>query len=170
MTKMKPMVAAAFVCAVTLIAGDGSALAGTASNNLAVSATVSNNCAITAGTLSFGAYDALNVNATADLDQTGSFTITCTKGTPYAVSLDAGSNPTHAAGTSRAMANGSNYLSYEIYKDSARTTVWNTAQTVTGTATSKGAAISLTAYGRIPQGQDAAQGAYADTVVETVTF
>ena len=160
-----------FLAAAALLAlGQSPAFATTATNPLAVSATVSNNCTITTGTLAFGTYDALTANASANLDQTGTFSITCTKGTAYTVSLSLGA---HATGTTRRMVNGSDataFLTYEIYNDSFGGTVWNGSNTVTGTAASKNTAITLTAYGRVPAGQDAAQGSYSDTVVETVTF
>ena len=153
-----------------LMVGQSPVHAATATNPLAVSATVSNNCTITAGALAFGTYDALTANASTNLDQTGSFSITCTKGTVYSVSLSLGA---HTSGTARRMVNASNaaaFLTYEIYNDSFGGTVWNGANMVSGTAASKGTAITLTAYGRIPSGQDASQGSYSDTVVETVTF
>jgi spore coat protein U-like protein len=160
----------AVAAAALLVAGHSPAQAATATNPLNVSATVSNNCTITTGTLQFGAYDALATNASANLDQTGTFSITCTKGTPYTVSLGLGA---HASGTTRRMVNGADntaFLTYEIYNDSFGGTVWNGTNTVTGTSASKATAITMTAYGRIPAGQDATQGAYSDTVVETVTF
>ena len=156
--------------ALAALMGQSSVLAATASNPLAVSATVSNNCSIAAGALSFGTYDALTANASTNLDQTGSFSITCTKGTVYAVSLSLGA---HASGTTRRMVNAADataFLSYEIYNDSFGGTVWNGTNMVSGAAASKNTAITLTAYGRVPAGQDASQGAYSDTVVETVTF
>ena len=160
----------AAAAAALLALGQSPAFATTATNPLAVSATVSNNCTITTGTLAFGTYDALTANASANLDQTGTFSITCTKGTPYTVSLSLGA---HASGTTRRMVNASDataFLTYEIYNDSFGGTVWNGTNMVGGTAASKNTAITLTAYGRVPAGQDAAQGAYSDTVVETVTF
>src|SRR2546421_10342558 len=99
--------------ALAAVRGRTPVLAPTASNPLAVSATVSNNCSITAGALSFGTYDALTANASSHLDQTGSFTITCTKGTVYSVSLSLGA---HASGTTRRMVNAGDataFLSYE---------------------------------------------------------
>ena len=63
-----------------------------ASANVAVSASVAANCLVAAGTLSFGAYDPLAANDTADLDATGTFTVRCTKGVTAQVGLDDGQN------------------------------------------------------------------------------
>ena len=62
----------------------------------------------------------------APLDGTGTVTVTCTKGAPAKVGLSSGSN---AQGTTRRMARAATaYLTYELYKDTARTIVWgNTA-------------------------------------------
>ena len=69
----------------------------------------------------------------------------------------------------RRMTNGSDFLSYEIYTDSTRSTVWNTSNTVSYTPASK-AAASLDVYGRVPGGQDVAVGNYSDTVLATINF
>jgi spore coat protein U-like protein len=162
------------VLALSLLAANA-AFAGTAStvntNNITVS--VAARCTISAFTLAFGAYDPF---AAAPLDQTGTVTINCTKGTSGTVSFDLGVN---ASGPIRRMKDtgaGTNFLTYEIYKDAARTTVWNAVNTVTlGPSVSKNTALTATAYGRIVAGQDvqAAGGAglnYQDTLVATVTF
>jgi len=162
--------AAAVVGLATLVADQKPASAATATANLAVTATVPTNCTIAAGTLAFGSYDPLVAQKTTALASTGTFTVSCTKGTVYTVALDVGANSTHATGTTRAMASGTNYLSYEIYTDSAHTTVWNTTNTMGGTSASKGTVYTMTAYGQIAAGIDAATGSYTDTVTETVTF
>lgn len=166
MSKLKFIIAAA-VCVASITVADAPAVAATATANLAVSANVPVNCTIAAGTLSFGAYDPLTANAATNLDMTGSFTVSCTNGTPYTISLDAGANGGKSAAATRAMASGTNYLGYEIYSDSGRTTIWTSGSSVTSTSK---APATLTVYGRIPAGQDAAVGSYSDTVVETVTF
>lgn len=123
-------------------------------------------CTIGAGTVAFGAYDPLGVNATNPLDAQGSFQVACTRNTPYTVGLGLGSN---AAGTTRRMANGAQRLQYELYTSASRTAVWSTATTVGGTAASI-SPITLTVYGRVPAGQNVAAGTYSDTVLETINF
>ncbi len=64
------------------------------------------------------------------------------------------------------------YLSYELYQDTGRTTVWGNSGTAlfsAGSAPSK-APRTFTVYGRIPAAQDVPAGAYADTVIATVNF
>ena len=64
---------------------------------------------------------------------------------------------------------GANYLTYEMYNESAHTTVWNASNTVSYTAASK-ASTGLTLYGRVSAGQDVPVGSYSDTVIATITF
>jgi spore coat protein U-like protein len=152
-----------------------SAFAGTAStvntNNITVS--VAAKCTIGAFSLAFGAYDPF---AAAPLDQTGTVTINCTKGTSGVVSFDLGVNASGAVRRMKDTGAGTNFLTYEIYRDAARTTVWNAVNTVTlGPSVSKNTAMTATAYGRIVNGQDVQAGAgaglnYQDTIVATVTF
>ena len=77
-----------------------------------------------------------------------------------------------SSGTTRRMAGGTDFLSYELYQDSSRSTVWGSGvaagETIV-TAPSK-AARTFTVYGRVPAGQDVAAGSYNDTVVATINF
>ncbi|PYQ53003.1 MAG: hypothetical protein DMF59_02925 [Acidobacteria bacterium] len=109
------------------------------------------------------------------LDQTGTVSINCTKGTSGVVSLNLGVNASGAVRRMQDTGAAGNYLTYEIYSDAGRTTVWNAVGTVSlGPSASKNTALSATAYGRVTAGQDAQAGAaglnYQDTIVATVTF
>jgi spore coat protein U-like protein len=142
------------------------ASAATASANLTVTATVLSTCSVAAGSLAFGNYDptsALNV------DQAGTFQVTCTKGTSATVGLDSGSN---ASGATRRMTDGTDFLSYELYKETARTNVWSNSGggLVNLVAAPSNAAQTLTVYGRISGSQNVQAGSYSDIVVITVTF
>ena len=146
------------------------ASAASATANLAVSATVTNNCTITTAPLSFGSYDPVVAHASANLDGTGTVIVACTKGTAPTIGLGLGSN---ASGSVRRMADGaSNYLSYELYQETGRTTVWtNTgAGLLSPVAAPSKAARNFTVYGRVPSNQDVPAGSYSDTVVATVNF
>ena len=143
--------------------------AATATASFGVTASVAANCSISAAALAFGGYDPVSTNASAALDQTSTLSVACTKGTSATVSLDLG---THATGATRRMQHSSTateFLTYELYTTAARTTVWNTTNTVAYSAASK-AASSLTVYGQVAGGQDVATGNYSDTVVATITF
>jgi len=146
------------------------ASAATATANLNVSATVTNNCTISTTPLTFGSYDPVVANASAHLDGTGTVTVACTKGAAATVGLGLGSN---ATGSVRRMADGgTNYLTYELYQDAGRTTVWGdsgTALLSPGAAPSK-APRNFTVYGRVAANQDVPAGNYSDTVVATVNF
>lgn len=134
--------------------------------NVAISANVAANCVLTAGSVAFGAYDPLVANDTTALDQTGTFTIRCVKGVTADVGLDDG-----VLGGRQMSDGGSEVLSYELYKDAARTTAWTDtgAGRFSYTAANRSAA-TLTIYGRIPAGQDVAAGSYTDTVVASAEF
>ena len=144
--------------------GGASVQAATATATLSVSASISGACTVGGAALSFGAYSSASASTA-----NSAISVTCTNGTNATVSLSQGNNNNRvpSAGT-RALANGANYLGYEIYTDNTLATVWNlaSAQPIAST----GAPITLTAYGRIPSGQNPATGSYNDTVTITVTF
>jgi spore coat protein U-like protein len=146
------------------------ASAATATANLGVSATVTNNCTISTAALAFGSYDPVVAHASTNLDGTGTVIVACTKGATATIGLGLGSN---ASGSVRRMKDsGTNYITYELYQDSGRSTVWGTAG---GALLSPGAAPSkvarnFTVYGRVASDQDVPAGTYNDTVVATVNF
>ncbi len=149
-----------------------SAFAGTATSNMTVSATVSAECRIdSVGALSFGtlgiAFAISGTNATSS----ASLGYTCVNaGTAPTIRIGQGSNA--GAGSTdaaplRRMANGSNYISYGLYTDSGRTTVWNNTAGVSGTA--NGLAQTLTVYA-LAAAANVPAGSYSDTVVISVDF
>ena len=143
--------------------------AGTTTGSLSVSATVSNNCQITnTPSIAFGNYDPLSVTP---VDATGTISLACTKGAVAVISLDSGANSANATGTTRAMKDaGTDFLNYELYSNSGRTTVWTASPGVTEPAAPSKAPVNYTVYGRIPAGQDQPANAYSDTVGITVNF
>ena len=146
------------------------AVAQTDSDTFNVSANVSKNCSITTTPVAFGVYDPVVANATAPLDGTGAVIVTCTKGAGTSIDLGLGANATGA--TRRMAAGGGDYLTYQLYQDSGRTTVWGSGgsagQTIAG-APSK-APRTFTVFGRVPAGQYVPAGSYADTVIATINF
>ncbi len=142
----------------------GSAQAATSSSSMAVSATVQATCSISANALAFGTY------SSAQLDAASTLSVSCTNTTGYNVGLDAGSG-SGASVASRKMSNGAQLLSYSVYSDSSRATVWGATvgtNTVTGTGT--GSAQTINVYGRIPAGQLPTPGSYTDTITATITY
>ena len=96
--------------------------------------------------------------------------IACTKGATTTIGLDLGSN---ASGSTRRLTDGSsNYLTYELYQDSGRSTVWGNsgAGLFTPVAAPSKASRAFTAYGRVAGAQDVPAGTYTDTVTATVNF
>jgi spore coat protein U-like protein len=135
-------------------------------------------CSISVTTLSFGTYDVFS--GTAD-DSTATLSVTCTQlsaptgNLPLTASLSAGFSGTYAT---RQMKSGANSLSYNMYANATRTTVFGDGtsgtSTISGTFpfTFVGQVITGTGtiYGRIPAGQDVSVGAYSDSIVATVTY
>ncbi len=144
---------------------------------LNVTASVAKSCSITGtSNVAFGAYDPADTNFATPLDASGNVTVRCTKNTTYDIALGQGANA--ASGSTcvaplRQMASGGERLSYNLYSNAARTSVWgcDASNDVTNTETvGPSSPDTITVYGRIPAGQDVADGSYSDTVTVTVTF
>lgn len=164
-TAIRSAVAAALAVAVNSHA----ATAGSATGSLAVTAAISSNCTVGVSTMPFGSYDPIVANKTTALSATGSITVTCNISTPATITLNTGLYSGFAVGTTRAMKDGvSDYLSYELYTSAARTTVWNTTNSVAYNGT--GSASSVSVYGTIPAAQVKPAASYADTVGITISF
>lgn len=135
---------------------------------LQVNAEVTANCVASTTAVQFGTVDV----TAGGKDGTGGLTVTCTSGTAWTATADAGANA--AALTDRRMINGANELVYSLYTSNARTTVWGDgveggSGTITGTGT--GTADNQVIYASIPAGQTSLPaGVYADTVNVTVTY
>lgn len=146
------------------------AYAATTTSSLSVDATVTANCSVSTTAVSFGS---VNVLSGTNVDASGGISVTCTNGTAWAASANAGGG-TGATISTRKMTSGTNLLDYALYTDSARTSIWGDGTagngvTISGTGT--GSAQASTVYGRVPSGQNAKPaGAYADTVTVTVTY
>ena len=146
-------------------------LGGSTPGTVTVSAAIVASCSISGSTLAFGSYDPIATNSVTALNVSGNaLSVSCTRGAPgVTVTLGTGSNAAFAVGTTRAMAGGGGYLSYDLYTDATHGTVWNTTNTVSYAPLSM-AASNLTVYGQIPGGQDATVASYTDSVTATVNF
>jgi spore coat protein U domain-containing protein, fimbrial subunit CupE1/2/3/6 len=95
--------------------------------------------------------------------------VTCTKGAGTRIDLGLGAN---ASGTIRRMTGGSDFLSYELYQNTTRTTVWGAGaaagQTIAAAPNKN--PRTFTVYGRVAAGQDVTAASYNDTVVATINF
>jgi spore coat protein U-like protein len=149
-----------------------------------VTASVASRCSISTTAVAFGAYDPVSTNSAGgvDLNGTGALSVTCTKNSSGVnITLGLGANFT---GTTRRLANGAEFLTYELYHPSSAdpgavcnfpgTTVWGTALAGIFTPTNPNwganSAKTFNVCGTVARGQDAASGNYTDTVVATVNF
>lgn len=133
-------------------------------------------CSLAAGNVAFGGYD---VFSAVSLDSSGTLVVTCTgakKVENATVSIAIGPSATSGSIVNRRMQTlgGADFLSYNLFRDATRTSVWgNTAgvdtfaQTIT-VPKNGSVQISATIFGRIPAGQDVRMGIYSDTVMVTV--
>jgi spore coat protein U-like protein len=148
--------------------------AATATSNLSVTASVSANCSISTAPVAFGAYDPVSANASTALSGTGTVNVTCTNGASTTVTLGQGANAdtgsTDAAPARRLSDGTTNYLSYSLYQDTGRTTVWGNTVGTGVANTGTGTQTAITVYGSVAAGQNVPSGSYSDTVVATVTF
>jgi spore coat protein U domain-containing protein, fimbrial subunit CupE1/2/3/6 len=152
--------------ALAAVLAAGAARAGTVDATFEVSANVKKTCTITAANIAVGDYDPIVTNATPAAAATGQgdIVVACTNKLGYSITLDGGTS------TNRTMTNGTDTLSYELYRDSARTTVWDAASVVNGVGQGK-TANTHTVFMSVPGGQEAAtEGLYTDRVLATVNF
>lgn len=153
--------------AIAALTMTGGALAATTTTTFTVQMTITASCIInSASTLNFGSSGVIAAN----VDQTSTIQVQCTNTTPYNIGLDAGlgSGATVAA---RKMTNSGNTITYSLYSDAGRATVWgNMIGTNTVASTGTGSAQSFTVYGRVPAQSTPAPAVYTDTITVTVTY
>ncbi len=136
-------------------------------------------CTVSATGVSFGTYIPTSSSPT---DNTGTTTVTCSatsQTVQYSIALNAGQN-SGGSFSNRRMGNGSSgaYLSYQLYSDSTRTTVWGDGSGGTSTVSDSYGCVTCvnqsrtyTLYGRLSGGQfSASPGLYSDTITVIVTF
>jgi spore coat protein U-like protein len=126
--------------------------------------------------MAFGAYDDSSATAT---NGATSVVARCTRvggANTASVVLQIGPSATSGTIATRQMASGANRLSYNLYRDAARTLVWGQTTGVDTVAVSVGPIpnfgsrnATFTIYGRIPAQQNVAAGAYTDSVQLTVS-
>ena len=132
---------------------------------LYVPSLTSADCNVAISGVSFGNYDVFTANAT---ESTGELIVTCSVETPYTLKLDPNSSGNFSE---RKMSNGTDFLTYNIYSDVARTLVWgdgtNSSVTISGQTGTTG---QHPFYGRIPAKQNVSVGNYSDTIIITIVF
>jgi spore coat protein U-like protein len=128
------------------------------------------NCTISTTAVNFGTY---NVFAAAPDDATGQITFRCTAPRPPVVTiqLDKGGAPSF---NPRQMRQGSEILTYDLYLDATRSTIWGDGtggtQVFTQNSPLPNQNINVNVCGRIFAGQDVSAGTYTNTVTATIFF
>lgn len=146
--------------------GSSALWAATDTTTFSVTATVVNACEVSASDLSFGNYDPTSLLNT---DATTTITVTCTLLAPYSIRLNDGLNGGGDV-ANRAMSDGTNTLSYNLYTDALRTTVWGNDAGTDIDLIGTGLAVPTIVYGRIPAQQGVAAASFTDTITVTVDF
>ena len=137
-------------------------------------------CSVSVSTLDFGVY---NILSATPKDSTSVLTATCTllsppsQSVPYKLALSPGLSGSF---NPRKMFNAANALSYNLFRNNARTEIWgdaigagsftvsNTISTLTPATLTR--SQNNTIFGRISIGQDIASGDYSDSIIVTMTF
>ena len=126
-------------------------------------------CSISVTSVAFGSYNVFNTSA---LDSSGSITYSCNNQANHiSISLGQGSSGTFS---SRSMTKGGETLSYNLFMDAARTSIWGDGTSGTSvyirSNPPNNSNVSLPIFGRITAAQDVSAGSYSDTVLATINF
>lgn len=157
------------------VAGAGVAQAATVTGSLSVQMTITATCSIGASAVTFASTSGTSL-VSAQVTQTGTISVTCSNANAYSIGLDNGQN---VSVSQRRMANGANFIPYNLYLDAGHTQPWTTAATNTACTsanscylgTGTGSAQTINIYGVVPTVASApASGAYSDSVTITVTY
>jgi spore coat protein U-like protein len=125
-------------------------------------------CAIDSVTaVNFGTYDVFS--PLANNNGIGSISIRCQGGGPtFLVTLSKGQSNSYA---SRIMNSGGNSLNYNLYTSAARIVVWGDGTGGSSAmAANRNSTTTLSVFGQIPAGQDAAVGIYTDSITTLINF
>jgi spore coat protein U-like protein len=124
-------------------------------------------CSLGMSSVAFGSYNPLSASS---LDTTGTMSFSCNATAPLpTVALSRGSSSTF---TQRIMTSaGGDVLQYNLYLDALHLIVWGDGSDLTTQRhIAVGLSGSMTFYGSVPAHQNAAAGAYADTLIATIYF
>jgi len=126
-------------------------------------------CTISATSVNFGNYNVFNGTA---LDSTGTITYRCNAtAANITVSLSKGLSATY---NPRQMSKSAERLSYNLYRNAARTNIWGDGTGGTAVYTRANppdnSNVNVVIYGRVPAGQDVSAGTFNDTISATINF
>lgn len=132
-------------------------------------------CNVSATAVNFGVYNPLS--GTPD-DATGTVSVSCDVILlglleSWTITLSTGSSGSYA---SRKLHSGASVLTYNLYTNAARTTIWGDGTGGTSIVSDSQALVigsntsNYTAYGRVAAGQDQAAGTYTDVITVTLIY
>jgi spore coat protein U-like protein len=125
-------------------------------------------CAITSvSAVNFGAYNVFS--SLANNNGVGSITLRCQGGgSGFLVTLSSGQSNSYDL---RIMRNGGNKLNYNLYTSASRTVVWGDGTGASSAmSVNRNSNTTLSVFGQMPAGQDAAVGTYTDSITTIITF
>ena len=126
-------------------------------------------CTISATSVNFGSYNVFNGSHT---DSTGTVTYRC-NGSAHNITIGL-TQGASASFNQRQMQKGSEALTYNLFIDASRTSIWGDG--TPGTAVysignpPNNTNVNLTVYGRVTAGQDVSAGSFSDTVTAVINF
>ena len=160
------LIAVAVAAAAAAAAAAPGARAATATTTLGVTLTITAGCTVTATAVAFPTSQVLSGN----VDATGVVTPTCTNTTPYTIALDQGGGAGATVAARKMTGPAAATVTYALYQDAARSTLWGTTGAAAVSAVGNGNAQGTVVYGRVPAQSSPAPGAYTDVVNVTVTY
>lgn len=142
--------------------------AGTSTADFQVKITITESCdmkTVAPTDVDFGSV----VRGVAAADVQGKLVVNCSQGTSYQVALSDGANASGPG--ARRMAQGTNFVAYNLFKDATYSTPWTASDTGLQTGVGTGANVDVPVYARVPAGAtNVPAGDYLDTVRATLTY
>lgn len=135
---------------------------------LAHPAIAATSCSIdSVSAVNFGTYDVFS--SFPNNNGVGSITISCKGGgSAFIVALSSGQSNSYI---SRQMKSGGNALNYNLYTSAARNIIWGDGTGGSSTmSVTKNSTSTLSVFGQVPSGQDAATGTYTDNINTIIYF
>lgn len=140
-------------------------------SNFKTNAVINSSCIITASSVAFGAY---TPTATAtSLSANGIIDATCSNGVVYTLTLDSGKGTIGARKMAGTNAENADFLFYNLYTNSAKTTIFGNGTTGNGskiTVTGNGNSQATTIYGNLLTNQYVTPDSYSDNLTVTMAY
>lgn len=130
-----------------------------------VASAASDSCSISGATMAFGTYQVFQATPLQSMTQ---LIVTCTRGKTLKIMMDASEVSGSYMQRQMKRVNGTDLLSYNLYRDASRVDVWGPKGSSKEHFKDVGTYNQIVVYGSIPAGQDVAAGEYLDTVVVTI--